>query len=229
MRIGIGSGLELWTGYGGCWADVTERSASLESSSHWIAIAQLLGKQAGIMIGTLTVLAVAWLMVLKVKLRGRIYARFFDNTNYEGGELIKVLVKDAVPTLKSSEDDLDYQIDVATQTQMRYPPGLPVILQEPVQVQHYIRGNNNPYNPRMLTNGHAPGSSAAALTNIKNQEYAKSMVERLNDELGGSHLARVQKILMISVLVMGAGMLIIGYMLYQVHQNMGVIKGALGV
>ncbi len=197
--------------------------------SSWMAVVNVLLRQLGILIGTFTVMSVIWIMWLKVRLRGRIYARFFDLTNYEDAELIKVSVTDAVPTLKSGTDRLDYLIDVDTQTQMHYPPGLPIVLQEPVPVQHYVRGSNTPYDPRQKSNGHQPGASAASLTNIKNQEYAKSMVERLNDELGGSHLTKIQKLLMITMIVLGGGMVVIGFMIWQVMQHMGVIRGALGV
>ena len=200
-----------------------------EAAAQWGNVASVLGKQLGIMFGTFAVMVIIWIMWLKVRLKGRIYARFFDATNYEDGELIKVKVEDAVPTLKSGIDELDYLIDVATQTQMHYPPGLPVMFQEPVQVQHYVRGNNTPYNPRMVSNGHNPGTSAAALSNVKNQEYAKTMISTLSDELGGNHLNKIQKIMLLGLAGMGAGLSIIGFMVWETLQQLKVLAGALGI
>ena len=200
-----------------------------EAAAQWGNVASVLGKQLGIMLGTFAVMVIIWVMWLKVRLKGRIYARFFDSTNYEDGELIKVGVADAVPTLQSGIDDLHYLIDVRNQTQMHYPPGLPVMFQEPVQVQHYVRGVNTPYDPRKASDGQHPGTSAAALSNVKNQEYAKTMIATLSDELGGGHLNKIQKIMLMGLVGMGAGLSIIGFMVWETLQQIKTLGGVLGV
>lgn len=190
---------------------------------------QAIGIQFGIVFGVLFVLAFFWMLVLKVRMRGRIYCYFLEPTNFLTGEMLKVPEKAPVVTLTSRVDSMSYAIDVNKQRMVRYPAGLPTWMQEPVPFQAYVRGQMHPVDLRTVADGHDPGNSAAILKSVQNQTFVAAMVDKLGAELGTTKLTSYQLAIIVVLVVMGLALGGVGYLSFRTYQAVELLqKGIIG-
>lgn len=185
---------------------------------------QVIGVQFGILIGALFVMAFAWMVSIKLRMRGRIYCYFLEPTNYLSGELLKVPEKSPVATLTSRVDKMSYAIDVNKQRMVTYPAGMPGFMQETVMFQCYVRGQMHPVDLRDVSENHNPGNSAAILKSVKNQVFVAEMIDKMGAELGQSKMTTFQIIMIVALVIMGAGLGGVGYLSFQTYKAMEVIQ-----
>lgn len=216
----------------------------------WLTIGGMLAKQLAVVFGTMMVCSLLWIMWLKSAMKGKIYSLFLEPNDDLTGELLKIRADDAVPTLESKYDGNHYFINnwnqgeereaitvrgnkrllpVANHGSVRYPPGLPPMLQEHVPARFYLRGNNTPIDLRALSRGIMPGSMASALKNVKNQEGPKAMIEKVSDEYGVNKLSTMQKITLLGMVGIMLGIMVVGFIGWQNLSAMEQIKQGLGI
>ena len=188
---------------------------------------QILGLQLGIAAGTIFVMAFAWMVSIKLRMRGRIFCYFLEPTNFLTGELLKVPEKDPVVTLTSRVDSMCYAIDVNKQRMVHYPACLPTFMQETVPFQAYVRGQMHPVDLRTVSNGHEPGNNAAILKSVKNVTFVAEMVDKLGTQLGTGKLTPYQLAVIIVLAVMGVALGGVGYLSYRTYQTMEILRAGI--
>ena len=185
---------------------------------------KVIGLQLGIVFGILFVLAFAWVMSTKLRLRGRIYCYFLEPTNFLSGELLKVPEKAPVVTLTSSVDSMSYAIDVNKQRMVHYPAGMPAFMQEVVPFQAYVRGQMHPVDLRDVSENHDPGNSAAILKSVQNQTFVAAMVDKLGAELGQQKMTTYQMVVIVVLIIMGGALGGIGFLSFKTYQAVEILK-----
>jgi len=175
-----------------------------------------LAKFSAAMFGAIFVLAVLWVMWLKVSLKGKIGCYFLEPTDDITTELLKYnKVLELRPMLTSSTDEMDYFLNTRLQRRIRYPSGLPVFMQEVIPAQVYVRGTAEPVNWRDMEREDSPANTSAVLKSVKNVSALNAMTERMNDEFGANRLKQIQSMMMFGLVVIGVGLAIVGFISYK--------------
>jgi len=185
---------------------------------------QVLGVQFGIFAGAIFVMFFAWMVSIKLRMRGRIFCYFLEPTNFLSGELLKVPEKAPVVTLTSKVDSMSYAIDVNKQRMVHYPSGLPPFMQEAVPFQAYVRGQMHPVDLRDVSENHDPGNSAAILKSVQNQTFVAAMVDKLGAELGTAKMTTFQLVVIIALCVMGGALAGIGFLSFRTYQAVEILR-----